>query len=215
MSSASLVSRGALGVRPTSVRRRGTHSRFAVVTAAAKDTAKDAKQRASSPKTKTTHTKTTQTGVAVPTSPSPVPAAPVVFGGGFGLILALGLLRAFARNKNKGSLASLEERGALDENRDVDEAKFYKGMMKTVRTVRVPELSESQIVAARERRRQSMLNDSNESVGASDNLKNTQLPKNHPFATSESIDAEESRTQFEKIRENNKPRGRQRGTPPK
>lgn len=57
------------------------------------------------------------------------------------------------------SVRDLEERGTLDENRYVDEEKFYKGMMKQVRTVEMPELSDAQIQAARERRRQSRFAD--------------------------------------------------------
>ena len=41
----------------------------------------------------------------------------------------------------------VQERGTLDENRNVDEEKFYKGMMKQVRTVEMPELSDEQIQA--------------------------------------------------------------------
>ena len=205
MSSSSLAPFGALGVRRTPcVRSKPRQTRVAVFAAGSKDTSKDAKR---GEKTKNINKKT---GVGVETSSSlPVPM-PVAAGGG--LFLSLALFRAILRNKNKGSLTSLEERGALDENRDVDEAKFYAGMMKSVRTVQMPELTDQQISAARERRRQSMLN---EDADASKSLKSTTLPKNHPFATSETIDPNESKKQFEKVREMNKPRTRQRGTPPK
>ena len=103
-----------------------------------------------------------------------------------------------------------EERGALDENRDVDEAKFYKGMMKSVRTVRMPELTDAQIKAARERRRQSRINEDGDDDAASV-LRATELPSNHPFATSEAVDGNLSAKQAAKIRELNKPRRRGNG----
>ena len=89
---------------------------------------------------------------------SPLPNLPVplpVAGGG---VLVLGAVLAKilgARKGSRGSVTSLEERGALDENRYVDDDKFFSGMMKTVRTVEMPELTSDQIKAARERRRQS------------------------------------------------------------
>ena len=108
-------------------------------------------------------------------------------------------------------MGALEERGALDENRDVDEEKFFKGMMKTVRTVEMPELTDAQIQAARERRRQSR---AAEGGDPRRELKAAELPKNHPFATSEATDAAAVEEQARKVREMNKPRRRQRGTPP-
>ena len=110
-----------------------------------------------------------------------------------------------------GGVGALEERGALDENRDVDEEKFFKGMMKTVRTVEMPELTDAQIQAARERRRQSR---AAEGGDPRRELKAAELPKNHPFATSEATDAAAVEEQARKVREMNKPRRRQRGTPP-
>lgn len=146
-------------------------------------------------------------GVGVETSSVSVPV-PVAAGGG--LVLGLGILRAVLRSRNRGSIGALEERGALDENRDVDEAKFYKGMMKSVRTVRMPELTDAQIKAARERRRQSRINEDGDDDAASV-LRATELPSNHPFATSEAVDGNLSAKQAAKIRELNKPRRRGNG----
>ena len=146
-------------------------------------------------------------GINVETSSVSVPV-PVAAGGG--LVLGLGIIRAVLRSRNRGSLGALEERGALDENRDVDEAKFYKGMMKSVRTVQMPELTDAQIKAARERRKQSRINEDGDDDAAS-MLRATELPSNHPFATSEAVDVKLSAKQAAKIRELNKPRRRGRG----
>ena len=95
-----------------------------------------------------------KTGTAIGGA-SPLPNLPVplpVAGGG---VLVLGAVLAKilgARKGSRGSVTSLEERGALDENRYVDDDKFFSGMMKTVRTVEMPELTSDQIKAARERR---------------------------------------------------------------
>jgi hypothetical protein len=114
-----------------------------------------------------------------------------------------------ARKGSRGSVTSLEERGALDENRYVDDDKFFSGMMKTVRTVEMPELTSDQIKAARERRRQSRDVDASPST-----LDNVELPANHPFATTAKVSESERKKLAERVREMNKPRTRQRGTPP-
>ena len=63
----------------------------------------------------------------------------------------------------------------------------------------------AQIEAARERRRQSRINEDGEGDAASA-LRATELPSNHPFATSEAVDGALSAKQAAKIREMNKPR---------
>jgi hypothetical protein len=83
--------------------------------------------------------------------------------------------------------------------------------MKSVRTVQMPELTETQIEAARERRRQSRINEDGEGDAAK-TLRATELPSNHPFATSEAVDGALSAAQAKKIREMNKPRVK-RGRP--
>ena len=97
-----------------------------------------------------------------------------------------------------------------DRNRDVDEEKFFRGMMKSVRTVEMPSLTEAQISAARERRRRARV----EEDGGS--LRDVSLPKNHPWATSDGDgdSAEERKKKADAVREANRPRTRQRGTPP-
>ena len=80
---------------------------------------------------------------------------PALYAGGAIVVLLLQKLLFGKRSGSRGSLGDLEERGMLDENREVDEEKFFKGMMKSVRTIEMPELTEEQILAARERRRQS------------------------------------------------------------
>ena len=143
-------------------------------------------------------------GILVSVGAVQVSVPPTVAGAG-GALLAVALLRGALRGgRRKGSVGALEERGALDENRDVDEEKFFKGMMKTVRT-------DAQIQAARERRRQSR---AAEGGDPRRELKAAELPKNHPFATSEATDAAAVEEQARKVREMNKPRRRQRGTPP-
>ena len=152
-----------------------------------------------------------KTGTAIGGA-SPLPNLPVplpVAGGG---VLVLGAVLAKilgARKGSRGSVTSLEERGALDENRYVDDDKFFSGMMKTVRTVEMPELTSDQIKAARERRRQSRDVDASPS-----SLDNVELPANHPFATTAKVSESERKKLAERVREMNKPRTRQRGTPP-
>jgi len=202
MSSSTLASFGAAPVlRRVPIARRA-RPRHAVRAGASRDAPAHAKKAS-----KTTHG-SREAGVGVETSSVSVPL-PVAAGGG--LVLGLGILRAVLRSRNRGSLGALEERGALDENRDVDEAKFYKGMMKSVRTVRMPELTETQIEAARERRRQSRINEDGEGDAAK-TLRATELPSNHPFATSEAVDGALSAAQAKKIREMNAPRVK-RGRP--
>jgi hypothetical protein len=202
MSSSTLASFGAAPVlRRVPIARRA-RPRHAVRAGASRDAPAHAR------KASKTSSGSREAGVFVETSSVSVPL-PVAAGGG--LVLGLGILRAVLRSRNRGSLGALEERGALDENRDVDEAKFYKGMMKSVRTVQMPELTETQIEAARERRRQSRINEDGEGDAAK-TLRHTELPSNHPFATSEAVDGALSAAQAKKIREMNKPRVK-RGRP--
>jgi hypothetical protein len=45
-------------------------------------------------------------------------------------------------------------------------------------------------------------------------LDNVELPANHPFATTAKVSESERKKLAERVREMNKPRTRQRGTPP-
>ena len=125
--------------------------------------------------------------------------------------LAIVKMRFGGRNNKRGSMGRLEERGMLDENREVDEEKFFKGMMKTVRTVDMPELTEQQIMAARERRRASRAGDAN----LAKELETVEIPANHPFASNEKLDAAQEAERKKKIIEANAPRRRTRPAPPK
>ena len=150
-----------------------------------------------------------KTGTAIGESPlSNLPVPLPVAGGG---VLVVGVVLAkILGGRRGGSVASLEERGALDENRYVDDDKFFSGMMKTVRTVEMPALTEAQIRAARERRRQSRDIDASPS-----SLENVELPANHPFATDAKVSEAERKKLAERVREMNKPRSRRgRGAPP-
>eukprot|EP00740_Mantoniella_antarctica_P007169 CAMPEP_0181363504 /NCGR_PEP_ID=MMETSP1106-20121128/8783_1 /TAXON_ID=81844 /ORGANISM="Mantoniella antarctica, Strain SL-175" /LENGTH=239 /DNA_ID=CAMNT_0023477945 /DNA_START=209 /DNA_END=928 /DNA_ORIENTATION=- len=152
-----------------------------------------------------------KTGTAVATSPPAAMPVPLPVLGG-GILLALVILgKVIGGRGNKGSVSALEERGTLDENRGVDEEKFYKGMMKQVRTVEMPALSDAQIQAARDRRRQSHFA---EEGSPRQSLENVSIPANHPWATTEKLTTAEKLEQEQRVREMNKPRTRQRGTPP-
>ena len=146
-----------------------------------------------------------KTGTAIGESPlSNLPVPLPVAGGG---VLVIGVVLAkILGGRRGGSVASLEERGALDENRYVDDDKFFSGMMKTVRTVEMPTLTEAQVRAARERRRQSRDIDASPS-----SLENVELPANHPFATDAKVSEAERKKLAERVREMNKPRSRGRG----
>ena len=72
------------------------------------------------------------------------------------------------------------------------------------------DMEATQIKAARERRRQSRISEDGGDDAASV-LRATELPSNHPFATSEAVDGDLSAKQAAKIREMNKPRARGRG----
>ena len=134
---------------------------------------------------------------------------PVVYAGGALALLILKKLLFGRRSGSKGSLGDLEERGMLDENREVDEEKFFKGMMKSVRTVEMPELTEEQILAARERRRASAAGNDN----FEKSLSEAEIPANHPWATKEKLTPEEERAAEQRVLEANRPRKR-RGVPP-
>ena len=79
---------------------------------------------------------------------------PALYAGGAIVVLLLQKLLFGKRSGSRGSLGDLEERGCWMRTAS-DEEKFFKGMMKSVRTIEMPELTEEQILAARERRRQS------------------------------------------------------------
>ena len=192
--------------------------RRANVVAAAKAADAEAPKRsskASSKKASSSSSSATGTAVGAPATifglPPPTPAQTAgMFVGAFVLAKALFRTRSALGGRRRGSVAALEERGALDENRDVDEEKFFRGMMKSVRTVEMPSLTEAQISAARERRLRARV----EEDGGS--LRDASLPKNHPWATSDGDgdSAEERKKKADAVREANRPRTRQRGTPP-
>jgi hypothetical protein len=79
-------------------------------------------------------------GVEVPKPKLPAKVEAMVSGNErtIGIVLAsLAIVKVrFGGRNRRGSMGRLEERGMLDENREVDEEKFFKGMMKTVRTTR-------------------------------------------------------------------------------
>jgi hypothetical protein len=127
------------------------------------------------------------------------------------IVASLTIVKIRLSRKNKGrrgSVDRLEQRGMLDENREVDEEKFFKGMMKSVRTVDMPELTEKQIMAARERRRASRAGDAN----LADELASIEIPANHPFASNEKLDATQEAERKKKIIDANAPK-RKRGVP--
>jgi hypothetical protein len=135
---------------------------------------------------------------------------PVVYAGGALALLILKKLLFGRRRGSKGSLGDLEERGMLDENREVDEEKFYKGMMKSVRTMEMPELTEEQILAARERRRASAAGNDN----FEKSLSEAEIPANHPWAMKEKLTPEEERAAEQRVLEANRPRKRRGVSPP-
>ena len=147
--------------------------------------------------------------VTIPQSVIDAPRPAVYAASALGLLLAKKILFG-GRRRSKGSLGELEERGMLDENRDVDEEKFYKGMMKQVRTVQMPELTDEQIQAARERRRQSSGGDDD----FSKSIAAAEIPANHPWAMKETLSREEQEEQERRVLEANRPRQKRRGPPP-
>ena len=160
-------------------------------------------------------TRTLKIGSVAVDVPEGIPRAleqaprPVVYAGGVLVLLILKKLLFGRRSGSKGSLGDLEERGMLDENREVDEEKFFKGMMKSVRTVEMPELTEEQILAARERRRASAAGNDN----FEKSLSEAEIPANHPWAMKEKLTPEEERAAEKRVLELNRPRKR-RGAPP-
>ena len=157
-------------------------------------------------------------GVEVPKPKLPAKVEAMVSGNErtIGIVLAslaIVKVRFGGRNKKnrRGSMGRLEERGMLDENREVDEEKFFKGMMKTVRTVDMPERTEQQIMAARERRRASRAGDAN----LAKELETVEIPANHPFASNEKLDAAQEAERKKKIIDANSPRRRTRPAAPK
>jgi len=120
-------------------------------------------------------------------------------------------LAAFQKIRSRsGSLRDLEERGALDKNRHVDEDAFYRGMMKNVRTVQTPELSADQISAARARRAQARSDD----VSPEQLLDEVDLPANHPFAVKEELPEGADDRRREQMAAINRPRRRRGQAPP-
>ena len=201
---------GARALRAAPVAPRGAHRGASVPVRAigGKKGASDGKKAAAKSVGKEKKS-SGKTGTAIGESPlSNLPVPLPVAGGG---VLVIGVVLAkILGGRRGGSVASLEERGALDENRYVDDDKFFSGMMKTVRTVEMPALTEAQIRAARERRRQSRDIDASPS-----SLENVELPANHPFATDAKVSEAERKKLAERVREMNKPRRRRgRGAPP-
>ena len=201
---------GARALRAAPVAPRGAHRGASVPVCAigGKKGASDGKKAAAKSVGKEKKS-SGKTGTAIGESPlSNLPVPLPVAGGG---VLVVGVVLAkILGGRRGGSVASLEERGALDENRYVDDDKFFSGMMKTVRTVEMPALTEAQIRAARERRRQSRDIDASPST-----LENVELPANHPFATDAKVSEAERKKLAERVREMNKPRRRRgRGAPP-
>ena len=201
---------GARALRAAPVAPRGAHRGASVPVRAigGKKGASDGKKAAAKSVGKEKKS-SGKTGTAIGESPlSNLPVPLPVAGGG---VLVVGVVLAkILGGRRGGSVASLEERGALDENRYVDDDKFFSGMMKTVRTVEMPALTEAQIRAARERRRQSRDIDASPST-----LENVELPANHPFATDAKVSEAERKKLAERVREMNKPRSRRgRGAPP-
>ena len=201
---------GARALRAAPVAPRGAHRGASVPVRAigGKKGASDGKKAAAKSVGKEKKS-SGKTGTAIGESPlSNLPVPLPVAGGG---VLVVGVVLAkILGGRRGGSVASLEERGALDENRYVDDDKFFSGMMKTVRTVEMPALTEAQIRAARERRRQSRDIDASPS-----SLENVELPANHPFATDAKVSEAERKKLAERVREMNKPRRRRgRGAPP-
>ena len=201
---------GARALRAAPVAPRGAHRGASVPVRAigGKKGASDGKKAAAKSVGKEKKS-SGKTGTAIGESPlSNLPVPLPVAGGG---VLVVGVVLAkILGGRRGGSVASLEERGALDENRYVDDDKFFSGMMKTVRTVEMPTLTEAQVRAARERRRQSRDIDASPST-----LDNVELPANHPFATDAKVSEAERKKLAERVREMNKPRSRRgRGAPP-
>jgi hypothetical protein len=74
---------------------------------------------------------------------------------------------------------------------------------------RMPELTEEQILAARERRRQSA--GGNENFEKS--LAEAEIPANHPWATKEKLTPKQEREAEQRVLEANRPRRRRRAPP--
>lgn len=127
--------------------------------------------------------------VAVPVTPVPEPtkkAGPPLWAIPAVLVTLFGVWRLTAR---RGSVETLADRGVgLEKDRNVDADKFYKGMMKNVRTTEMPELTPDEIEAARARRRQEQVTRGEEGV---ESLAEMELPSNHPWAVSEKETEEE------------------------
>jgi len=90
------------------------------------------------------------------------------------------------------------------EERDVDDERFFKGMMDGVRTTATPELSAEAIESARERRRANTRLD--RPLG--EELSGASVPTNHPWATSKGrlSAADEEAKRAEVMRRNATPR---------
>ena len=88
-----------------------------------------------------------------------------------------------------------EERGEQDQ--------YYKGIMSTVRTVSVPELSDEAIQAARDRRKASAPKDD---ITSASDLEGMALPSNHPFFTKKAVTPEEEEAKRKAVMKMNAPR---------
>ena len=77
------------------------------------------------------------------------------------------------------------------------------GIMSTVRTVPVPELSDEQIQAARDRRRASAPKDD---VTNAQELGGLQVPSNHPWATRKAVTPAEEEAKRQAVMKANQPR---------
>eukprot|EP00241_Pyramimonas_parkeae_P011295 CAMPEP_0114233444 /NCGR_PEP_ID=MMETSP0058-20121206/5171_1 /TAXON_ID=36894 /ORGANISM="Pyramimonas parkeae, CCMP726" /LENGTH=212 /DNA_ID=CAMNT_0001345041 /DNA_START=33 /DNA_END=671 /DNA_ORIENTATION=- len=127
------------------------------------------------------------------TSEQPAPQGFLQQHGGFmigGVVVAIGLAVMVLRGGNKGSVDRLAERGVgLEKERNVDADKFYEGMMKNVRTTNMPELTDEQIRAARDRRKQEQVDTDDATLEGY--LNHVEVPSNHPWAVAQEVSPEE------------------------
>ena len=107
--------------------------------------------------------------------------------------LLVGLIattRVFGAVMRRQRRSALEERGyKRDTAADED---HYNRMMRGMKTVKYDELSDEAVAQARARRQR-------EVAGDDLDIDNLELPSNHPFATKESVSAEEEAMQRERM----------------
>jgi len=104
-----------------------------------------------------------------------------------GLIATTRVIGAVMRRQRR---SALEERGyKRDTAADED---HYNRMMRGMKTVKYDELSAEAVAQARARRQR-------EAAGDDLDIDNLELPSNHPFATRESVSAEEEAMQRERM----------------